>query len=202
MHTIRPPAAAGGLCPVSPKTTMKNSDYMTGAELQTLREACNLTREELADLCRVQARTVKHWEGGRAGVPDDVGQLVRAIDANIQEAAGQGLQVLQQMETARGAPGVVLLIRYRSAEDLARYRPDMAGMPPGIHGAMVGRARLAFLMASPKTPVRIVWLDPENYEIWRKNNGKQDAETTRTEWAFTAIEAQAMPHRGDQPPGA
>lgn len=202
MRTNRPPATVGGFVLSQQKMTMKNSDYMTGAELQTLREACNLTREELASLCRIQARTVKHWEGGRAGVPDDVAQLVRAIDANIQEAAGQGLQVLQQMEAARGAPGVVLLIRYRSAEDLARYRPDMAGMPPGIHGAMVGRARLAFLMASPKTPVRVVWLDPENYEVWRKNNAKQDEETTRTEWAFTAIEAQAMPHRGDQPPGA
>ena len=33
--------------------------HMTGAELQTLREACSLTREELGDLCNVAARTVK-----------------------------------------------------------------------------------------------------------------------------------------------
>ena len=74
-----------------------NTEHMTGAELQTLREACHLSRDELAALAGVQARTLKHWENGRAGVPGDVADLVRSMDARVSRAAREVLaQWLEQ----------------------------------------------------------------------------------------------------------
>lgn len=64
-------------------------NHLTGAELQTLRENANMPREDLAELAGVQARTIKHWESGRAGVPSDVADLVRCIDQTIDAAAQQ-----------------------------------------------------------------------------------------------------------------
>jgi transcriptional regulator with XRE-family HTH domain len=95
-------------------------DPLTGAELQTLREACNLTREELGDLAGVAARTIKHWESGRAGVPADVAALAQRLDATIQQAADQGARAVAQASARQGgtAPADVVLIRYRSADHL------------------------------------------------------------------------------------
>jgi len=64
---------------------MTTTHQMTGAELQTLREACGLTREHMAQLKGVQARTIKHWENGRAGVPADVQAYIEDVDDLISD---------------------------------------------------------------------------------------------------------------------
>ena len=179
---------------------MKLLDPITGAELQTLREACNLTREELGELAGVAARTVKHWENGRAGVPADVAALVQRLDATIQQAADNGARVVAQASDSHGgtAPADVVLMRYRSADDLAIYRPDMAGHPASVHGAIV--QRLAATLRATGQPVRIVWMDLDDYEAWRAAQDLPDTEATRATWAADQVQAQSMPHRGDQPP--
>lgn len=174
-------------------------DPLTGAELQTLREACNLTREELGELAGVAARTIKHWESGRAGVPADVAELVQRLDATIQQAADQGARAIAQAIARQGmAPDDVVLIRYRDADHLARYRPDMAGQPASVHGAIV--QRLAATLRATGQPVRIVWMDLDAYEAWRTAHALADLETTRASWAADQVAAQALPHRADQPP--
>ena len=184
---------------------MTTPDTMTGAELQTLRESCGLSREELASLAHVQARTVKHWENGRAGVPSDVATLVTRLDDSVTQAVQQARQALQDLAKWPGStPADLVLLRYASAEDLARYRPDMAGMPPGVHGAIVGRLRtsLQWLSGFDAVPVRIVWMQPEAYEPWRAACRMADSETTRSQWAAQQVAVQAPPHRADQPPSA
>ena len=180
---------------------MSTADNITGAELQTLREACNLTRDELGSLCGVAPRTVKHWESGRAGVPADVADVVARLDAAIQRAADHGADVIEQAMAHQGtAPADVVLMRYRTPGDLARYRPDMAGAPAGAHGAIVARLR-AQALALGVAAVRVVWMDPSAYEAWRAAQGLPDAEPSRAAWAADQVQAQALPHRGDQPPG-
>lgn len=179
------------------------SDYMTGAELQTLREGCGLSREDLAGLCGVQARTVKHWENGRSGVPADVAGVVAAIEARLWLAAREAKQAITEAARQHGsAPADVVLIRYASSEDLARYRPDMAGLPVGVHGALVGRVRM-MLTEAPGfvlVPVRIVWMHSEEYQAWRSAQGMDDSEATRAAWAAGQVDKQAAAHRADQPP--
>lgn len=177
-------------------------DPLTGAELQTLREACNLTREELGELAGVAARTIKHWESGRAGVPADVADVVARLDATIRRAADQGADAIRQAMRHHGGtvPADVVLMRYRTPGDLARYRPDMAGAPAGAHGAIVARLR-AQALALGVAAVRVVWMDPDAYEAWRAQRQQPDTEATRATWAADQVQAQALPHRGDQPPG-
>lgn len=175
-------------------------DSLTGAELQTLREACCLTREELGELAGVAARTVKHWENGRAGVPADVAALAHRLDATIQQAADNGARVVAQARAQHGgtAPADVVLMRYRSDDDLATYRPDMAGQPASVHGAMV--QRLTATLRATGQPVRIVWMDQDDYEAWRAAHSLADLESTRATWAADQVQHQARAHRADQPP--
>lgn len=181
---------------------MANDDNMTGAELQTLREACGLTRDELGALAGVAARTVKHWENGRAGVPADVAGLVQRLDDTIQRAADQGADVIgtATQDQHGAAPNEVILIRYRTPEDLARYRPDMAGLPASVHGAIIGRLCSA-MRANGLQRARVVWMNPDDYEAWRAALRMTDGDATRAAWAAEQIPAQAIPHRADQPPG-
>ena len=176
-------------------------DPLTGAELQTLREACGLTRDDLGELAGVAARTIKHWESGRAGVPADVAALVQRLDATIQQAADQGAHAMAQAIARQGtAPADVVLIRYRSADHLARYRPDMAGQPAGVQGAIVQRVAQALRQRGQL--VRVIWMQPDAYEAWRVQHNQPDSEPTRATWAADQMAAQALPHRADQPPPA
>ena len=187
-------------------------ENMTGAELQTLREACNLGRDELGDLVGVQARTVKHWESGRAGVPADVAKLVRELEGTLDAAAAHAIETVHRMQLENGAPAQdVVLLRYKTDEDLATHYTDQrktspAGvMPASLHGAIVGRVRLALRnhQKFAGAGVRVVWFDADDYRKWLPEQHplhQADSSENRAAWAAQQVEAQAMPHRGDQPP--
>jgi DNA-binding XRE family transcriptional regulator len=176
-------------------------DHLTGAELQTLREACGLSREELGHLADVHARTIKHWENGRAGVPSDVAALVQRLDDTLHTAAQHAIATYTG---AAAPPAGVVLLRYANAEDLHRYRPDLVNLPASVHGAIVGRVRagLRHLPGFEGQPVRVVWLEPQAYDAWRQAAQLPDSEAARTAWATHQVRAQAIPHRADQPPPA
>ncbi|MEP6587154.1 MAG: helix-turn-helix transcriptional regulator [Polaromonas sp.] len=127
-------------------------EQMTGAELQTLRESCGLSREEFGLLASVQARTVKHWENGHsATVPADAQELARNLDQSVSAAVAADLAPLAGLQAGEAAT----LTRYQDAYSLKQSRPDLAGLPLGLHGAIVGRVRLALLARGAK--VRIDW---------------------------------------------
>lgn len=197
---------------------MTTPDHMTGAELQTLREAAGLSREVLAGLANVQARTVKHWET-RTGsaVPADVAAIVRQAAAWVVQASREGLHaaILQakggpmsaMMAYVMGgvlppsdAPPDLVLIRYRESDHL--HPQDRAqGLRADVHGAMVARLVLD-LQAHGMRP-RVVWFDPEDFAHWcdaNRTNLPAGQQAARAAWAAQAIEAQAIPHPADQPP--
>lgn len=181
------------------------TQHMTGAELQTLREGCNVSREEFAALVGVEARTVKHWENGRSGVPADVADVVQRIDYHVNQAVSGALVALHWLHE-RAPAGATLadmvLIRYRTAGDLAKYQPDMAGLPLGAHGAVVQRfcSAVRYLAGFERVRMRVIWMGPAAYDAWRAACNMADSEATRSTWAGTQVEIQAIPHRGDQPP--
>ena len=185
--------------------TMSHDEYMTGAELQTLREACGLSRDTLGLICSVQARTVKHWEGGRSGVPDDVAQAVRQVARWVSvESFAVRSSLISSEWRRRSAAGFssVALVRYREAAEMPE-RLRAAGAIPEVHGAML--ARVVMQLSSVGTqPPRVVWFDPASYFEWLDTAGHKpsdDSEELRSQWAtLRALPAQAMPPRGDQPP--
>lgn len=196
---------------------------LTGAELQTLREAAGLSRDALAGLANVQARTVKHWET-RTGsaVPADVAAIARQAADWVLQAAREGLRaVMLQTHGGPMAAGVasalpsamangaaprhdapeVVLIRYREADHLhARERAQ--GLRADVHGAMV--ARLALDLRANGLRPRVVWFDPDRFAHWaREVQGLppgHDTPDARAAWAAHAIDSQAIPHASDQPP--
>lgn len=200
-------------------TTRTTPDHMTGAELQTLREAAGLSRDVLAGLANVQARTIKHWETRTgAAVPADVAAMVRQVAAWVLQASREGLRAA--MLQAHGGPmaaGVagalagifparddapeVVLIRYRETDHM--HTQDRAqGLRADVHGAMVARLVLD-LQAHGMRP-RVVWFDPESFAHWvqvvQGLPPGHDTPAARAAWAAQAIAAQAIPHPADQPP--
>lgn len=180
---------------------------MTGAELQTLREACGLTREHLATLKGVQARTIKHWENGRAGVPADVQQYIEDVDHLISDEEHNELERLtQQRKTHPGAP--MVLVRYREAADTAPHLAHFLPLPATVHAMAL--ARLAKeVRRTPWGPhrgpwekevARIVWFEPEAFAAWCAVHKQPDTTATRNQWAAHTLPTQAIPHRAEQPP--
>jgi hypothetical protein len=192
---------------------MTQTEYMTGAELQTLREACHLSRDDLASLAGVQARTVKHWENGRAAVPDDVAGIVRGLDAAIQEAAAHELDQIRARAHPSVTPGTfgAVLLRYRTeAGNLAVLDILPATITPSHHlrGAIAARVMAGARWLQDATGgspalVRVVWFDVAHYQDWRSLQGltkTPDSHELRQLWAGHALANQAIPHRLDQPP--
>jgi len=188
---------------------MNPNQQITGAELQTLREACGLGRDELGEMMGVQARTIKHWENGRAGVPGDVGAYLVRLDEAINEQMQAQREALQASQRTQGGrlPAQLVLIRYRTNEPPAsspeqgRCAYQLNTLPEGVSGAVLGRLRLE-LRQSPgweRVPVRVVWFDPAGFEAWRQANNQQATETARQQWAAQELALQAIPHRADQP---
>lgn len=175
---------------------------MTGAELQTMREGCNLSREELGDLVSVQARTVKHWENGRTGVPADVQARVIELDEAAHSEARTHLLSLATQAQQRPA-GPLVLVRYRDAAlmpaGFASAIKRGATSAASLHGAAIGRARIEFKGPAAHAP-RVVWFDPESFTAWTLARSLPDTKANRTEWAAHELASQAKPHTADQPP--
>lgn len=109
---------------------------MTPAELKTIRENLGLTVKWLAENAKVSHRTATYWEAGKGKVPDDVAGLLEKISGTVQKAAGETVR------QANGlcAPDGITLFRYRTDDDLHKYRDDFKGLPTTCHAASLGIA--------------------------------------------------------------
>jgi len=166
------------------------TETMSGATLQTLREALHLTRDDLAQAAGVQARTVKHWEHARMRVPADVAHLVRTWCAQVEALArGTVAQIDAALRATPGAEGApVVLVRYRTEGDLRACWPDWPGaMPWGLHSAALARV-LVQAGDGAAAPVALRWWDPVPYAQWRQAQGLADNALARSQWAASERE--------------
>lgn len=128
---------------------------MNAAELKTLREACGLSQEWLAQRAGVNQRTVRYWESGKSPVPDDVAQVIAGIDETLETAAEQARTQARRMSLSHGKPEAVTLFRYSSDAELWEHRRDMQGLPATCHAALLARARR--LLIADGQAVEIHW---------------------------------------------
>jgi DNA-binding XRE family transcriptional regulator len=145
-------------------------DYMTGAELQCLRESCGLDRDQFGELCGVQGRSIKYWEMGNSnhGVPADVSALVNELSAKVQAEA--------EAEIAAWRPGDVLLRTGNTMKNKVAQKVFIARMAEGA---------------------RVVAFDLTAFRAWL--GASKDTPGARQQWARIAVKDQAKPHRSDQP---
>jgi transcriptional regulator with XRE-family HTH domain len=128
---------------------------LNAAELKTLREACGLSQEWLAQRANVNQRTVRYWESGKSTVPDDVARLISELDATLSRAAQEAREQARRLALAHGKAETVTLFRYASDAELWERRKDMAGLPATCHAALLARARR--LLIDDGQAVEIHW---------------------------------------------
>jgi len=162
---------------------MNNDFLMTGAELQCLREACGLDRDQLGVMCGMHGspkyppgRSIKYWETGASnhGVPADVVALVLGLEAQITR------DTAEELERCQGVAEVVLM---RGADPV---KNDIASR---VYLELRRRGRV----------VRMVAFEHRAYRAWLDAARGQDTPANRQAWARQAVTQQAKPHRADQP---
>ncbi len=112
------------------------------------------------------------------------GARVNKLDIGMTLAANQAVHIIA--EHARQNPGAeidIVLIRYKTDDDLHRYRADIQGLPATAHAAIIYRTRAT--LADADIPSRIIYMQPEVYSAWLGK--RKDTEATRSEWAATQI---------------
>lgn len=152
---------------------------MTPAELKTTRESLGLPVAWLAERAGVQERTVRYWESGHTPVPADVAQLVQALDEMIDRTVQEGMEQIRRASQAGMHPETVVLVRYRTDDELWAFRSDMKGLPATAHAVLISRLRRA--LWADGIPSLIQFMDPHAYREWL--NGRKDDEPLRAEWA-------------------
>lgn len=171
---------------------------MTPAELRTLREALGLSHDDVAQLVKVQSRSVKFWEQGNQAVPADVAELLRDMDRNYTATAAQVTKTWAMAIQVSSQPlQPIVLLRYASAEDVRHYRPDMGALPLTTHATLLNRIRLG--LEARGVVVRVVYMVPDEYEPWRRAQQRDDNEDSRNAWAALQVAAQSLPRPRGQP---
>lgn len=175
---------------------MTTTPTITGAELQTMREACNLSRTDLALLIQVSADDIAEWEGEQTVIPSRTAHVIAQLDKMVHIGVDAGIKAMKRsIATNRKGktPKEYTLLRYRSHADLVRFEPIFQDVPNEIHGAIVTR----FRDAMRHTPgldtltIRVIWMEPEAYEAWRNACQLPNNDTTRSAWAAQQIAAKA-----------
>lgn len=154
------------------------NNYMTGAELQALREACGLDRDQLGALCGVQGRSIKYWEMGQSnhGVPADVSALVIELADKVD--ADSHMQI-ERLSGGSDAPVVL----FRTADP--------------VKNQVALRVYVALRRIGHN--VRMVAFSYPAYRAWLDSNKTSDTPDNKQAWALRQVKEQGKPHRADQP---
>jgi transcriptional regulator with XRE-family HTH domain len=158
---------------------------MNGATLKTLREALGLNVAWLASAYGVQERSVRYWESGKAPVPDDVAQSIEQLEMLAATMVSNAASLVRAHIAEHGAvDGAVRLVRYETPDDLAKYQPDMKGLPVSFHAAALARTRWA--LEPDGVAVDVHMLDAAAYEAWRRSTRQPDSPALRS--TFVVLE--------------
>jgi transcriptional regulator with XRE-family HTH domain len=155
---------------------------MNGAELKTIRESLGLSLQWLADKASVSHRSAAYWEAG-AKIPNDVIKLILSLEKSVNNAVANALiSIIDATENQQGLPDRIVLVRYKTDQDLWRFRKDMAGFPASYHASILYRLRTEITKLG--IACHVVWLDPIKYIEWLGN--REDSESMRSAWAALA----------------
>lgn len=157
---------------------------MNGATLKTLREALCLPVPWLAAVCGVQERTVRYWESGHMAVPQDVADQIEQLEMLAVVLTDQVVSTIRQQVAERGDPGEpIRLVRYADAEDMARFQPELATLPPTFHAAIIARIRWA--LEPDGLVVEARNLNAPAYMAWLKATNQEESPAARAQFIAT-----------------
>ena len=130
---------------------------MNSAEYRTIREACGLSQQAAAAFHDVAIRTIAHWESGRNSVPAGAAEEIGRLNALIERAVLEAIDLVQDMKCDHGEPDAVALTRYHSEDAYAGSRAAREGLPHACHNALIGRTKVALERIGAR--VEIAWGD-------------------------------------------
>ncbi|MEU0991242.1 DUF1870 family protein [Streptomyces sp. NPDC005953] len=110
---------------------MPDDERMTDAEFRVVREFLGLTGDWLAAHLKVNPRTVRSWEQGRAPIPDGVRLRMEELEATTAATIGKAVKQLLDVSN----PGVAV---YRTDAEYHAAHPTV-GYPASWHRAVVAR---------------------------------------------------------------
>jgi len=156
---------------------MSHPPAMTPAEFKSLREGLGLSAQAMADILGIRnERTVRHWESGE-NLPEGVVKVAKEMDDLVWRMARHGLEVFRERPAE-----IMVVLRYETEATFLRYHPgDTRPQVHRLHAAAINR--LKWLLQLEHQDLRILSMDPEHYEPWRKDQGLEDGEEARTAWA-------------------
>ena len=110
---------------------------------------------------------------------------VMGLDDEVSALAARGMALLVSPYRIQEEPETLTLIRFETPEAFLRYHLDHAAQPHAhrLHAAGLSRLRLRAKDARLEDKVRFVSMDPEAYEAWRFQKGREEDEETRIQWA-------------------
>lgn len=110
---------------------------MTEADLRAMREACGITRQELAGMLEVSSSTVKKWERGEKPVPQDAVDLVLSLFDRHEDVVQAAVDAFLDAHEDTGVETAT--ITYFRGQD--QY--DAHGRDPGSYHMANANARAA-----------------------------------------------------------
>lgn len=154
---------------------------MTPAELKTIRESLGLPLQWVADQARVKLRTAQYWEQGRFAVPDDVAQMLIGLDDQLWQLVARYLEQVKAVADDQDAlPEEIVLLRYRTDNDLWKFYPDFRPIPASTHATLISRLRRRLWEIG--VPSIIEYMEPAEYRAWL--GARADSEDLRSQWAL------------------
>jgi transcriptional regulator with XRE-family HTH domain len=109
---------------------------MNSAEFRTLREACGLSQQAAAAFHDVAIRTIAHWETGRNSVPAGAAEEIGRLNATLERAVIEAIDLAEDLKRQHGAPDAVALTRYRTEDAFADSRAAREGLTHASHNAL------------------------------------------------------------------
>ncbi len=152
---------------------------MNSAEFKTIRESLGVSIRWFGELMGVKLRAAQYWESTRPPPPAAVQQLLSIDNAMNNIVQDDLLTVLKGKSNPEDYPSEVVLVRYRSDDELWRYIKDIKPLPASAHAQILSRTRRELLRHG--IAVRIVYMDQEKYEAWLGK--RKDSPVHRLRWA-------------------
>lgn len=140
---------------------------MNAAEFRVFREAHGLSGADLANLLRVDRRTIVRWEIGDTDKPG--AQIPDRIVAAVRDFEQHSALFVQTVVDELQADAEPRLVTYRNDEQFWAHHPDQSPLPASWHRAMSHR------IAQSVSDTRIVYADqPGAGNVAHRQTAKED----------------------------
>ena len=161
---------------------------MTSSEFKPLMESLGLTPQWLADHSGFDLQTVQRWESGELPIPEDVEKMLVDFNQNIETIVAHAVEAFAEVTRDLGdESNKVILIRYRTDDDLWHFRPDTRPNPASSYSAMLWRMHQALEMRGIASVIGT--MEPEDYFAWLGD--QLDTEEMRANWITSKDEEPA-----------